>query len=131
MRSGLALLRFIAVDDEAVYLLADFDGPLDDVLEGLADHSAILDPVLEQVTTHPRGRWRATEGLRAWARAHCIRAFADYSAYPGATVRQIGSEAAAAGIDLDVASAQQLRLLVIMPMKSRLWSSRSKLRSRC
>jgi hypothetical protein len=114
--------RFIAVDDEAVYLLADFDGPLDDVLEGLADHlGPILDPVLEQVTGPPPTPVASNgKAFVAWARAHCIRPFADYSAYPGATVLQIGSEAAAAGIDLDVASAQQLPLLVIMPMKGRL-----------
>ena len=41
--------RFIAVDDEAVYLLADFDGRLDAVLEDLAEH---LGPVLDP---DPRG----------------------------------------------------------------------------
>ena len=113
--------RFIAVD-EAIYLLADFDGPLDDVLEALAGQlGSILDPVLEQVTDPPPTPVASNvEAFVPWARAHCIRAFADYSAYPGATVRQIASEAAAAGIELDVASATQLPLLVIMPMKGRL-----------
>ena len=53
----------------------------------------------------------------AWARAHAIRPFAEYSAYPGATALQIRSEADKAGIELDAAGAQQLPLLVIMPMK--------------
>ncbi len=99
--------RFIAVDDEAVYLLADFDGPLDDVLEALAGQlGPILDLVLEQVTDPPRTPVASNaEAFVPWARARCIRAFADYSAYPGGTVRQIGSKAAAAGIELDVSSA--------------------------
>ncbi len=116
--------RFIALDDEAVYLLADFDGRLDDALEDLANHlGPVLDPVLGHVSDPPPTPVAANaRAFVAWARAHCIRTLADfaYSAYPGATARQIRSEAASAGVELDAASAQQLPLLVIMPMKGRL-----------
>ncbi len=116
--------RFVAVDDETVYLLADFDGRLDDVLEDFANHlGRILDPVFGHVSDPPPTPVASNaRAFVAWARAHCIRTLAgySYSAYPGATAREIRSEAARAGVELDVASAQQLPLLVIMPMKGRL-----------
>ena len=113
--------RFISLDDEAVYLLADFDGRLEAVLEGLAQHlGPILDPVLRHVSDAPPTPVASNvKEFVAWARAHSIRPFAEYSAYPGATARQIRSEAAESGVELELAGAKQLPLLVIMPMKGR------------
>ena len=114
--------RFIAVDDETVYLLADFDGPLDAVLEDLPKHlGPILDPVLAHVSDPPPTPVASNaKAFVAWAAARSVKDFADYTAYPNATALQIRSQASTAGLELDAADAQQLPLLVIMPMKNRL-----------
>ena len=111
--------RFIAVDEETVYLLADFDGELEAVLEDLPQHlGPILDPVLAHVSgPPPTPVANNAKAFVDWATDHTVKPFVDYEAYPGATAQQIRSAAEMAGIELDPAGAEQLSLLVIMPMK--------------
>ena len=111
--------RFIAVDEETVYLLADFDGELETVLDDLSRHlGPVLDPVLAHVSDPPATPVADNaKAFHNWATDHIIKPFVEYGAYPGATAQEIRSAAAMAGIELDRAGAQQLPLLVIMPMK--------------
>ena len=102
--------RFIAVDDVTVYLLADFDGRLDDLLDDLATY---LGPILsipysDTSAIHRRRRWRAMGRRSSRGREPTAsRQFAvGYSAYPGATALQIRSEAAKAGVELDPSRAR-------------------------
>jgi len=113
--------RFVELDG-TVYLLAEFDGRFDDVLDDLAHHlGPVLDPLLAHVSDPPPTPVATnTKAFVAWATAHSISPFGDYVAYEGATVQEIRSKATKADIELDVANAQQLPLLVIMPMKGRL-----------
>ena len=113
--------RFIELND-TIYLLADFDGDVETILEGLAKH---LGPVLNPVFGHvsdapPTPVANNTQAFVKWAKDHYIEPFATYCAYPGATVQKIKSLASAAGIALNMAGVEQHPLLVIMPMRSRL-----------
>ena len=111
--------RFIALGDDTVCMLADFDGELESVLGDLPQHfGPVLDPLLAHVSDPPPTpvASHAQEFVK-WATARCIKPFISYAAAPGATAQQIKSLATAAGIELDRAGAQQLPLLVILPMK--------------
>ncbi len=113
--------RFIALADDTVCMLADFDGELESVLGDLPQHfGPVLDPLLAHVSDPPPTPVvsHAQEFVK-WATARCIKPFISYAAAPGATAQQIKSLATAAGIELDPAGAQQLPLLVILPMKGR------------
>ena len=113
--------RFIALGDETVCMLADFDGELESVLGALPQHfGAVLDPLLAHVSdAPPTPVARHAQEFVKWATTQCLKPFISYAAAPGATVQQIKSLAAEAGIELDPADAQQLPLLVILPMKGR------------
>ena len=111
--------RFIALGDDTVCMLADFDGDLESVLGDLPQHfGPILDRLLAHVSDPPPTPVAShAQEFVQWATARCIKPFISYAAAPGATAQQIKSLATAAGIELDPAGAQQLPLLVILPMK--------------
>ena len=114
--------RFIALDESMICLLADFDGELEAVLEDLPKYlGPVLDPILAHVSDPPPTPVASNaESFVDWATAHATKPYLSYTSAPGVTAQQIKSLANTAGIELDVAGAQQLPLLVIMPMKGRL-----------
>ena len=116
--------RFIALDEVTVCMLADYDGELESVLDDLPKHfGPVLDPLLAHVSDAPPTPVAShAEAFVTWATARCSKSMIGYSAAPGLTARQIKSLATTAGIELDPAGAQQLPLLVIMPMKGRVAS---------
>lgn len=114
--------RFIALDELTVCMLADYDGELESVLDDLPRHfGPVLDPLLAHVSDAPPTPVAShARAFIDWATDQCGNAMIGYSAAPGVTARRLKSLAIAAGIELDPAEAQQLPLLVIMPMKGRL-----------
>jgi hypothetical protein len=113
--------RFIELNG-TIYLLADFDGELEPILEDLAKYlGPVLDPLLVHVSEPPLTPVSSNATVFGkWARVHCIEEMAEYVACPGATVKKIKSLAAAAGIEPEKYTGQQLPLLPMMPMKGRL-----------
>ena len=113
--------RFIELDG-TIYLLADYDGELETVLAAMAKHlGAVFEPLLALGgEPPPMPLADNTAAFVKWASAHCLKYMLEYSALPGVSVQKIKATAAAAGIELEPYSGQQLALLPIMPMKGRL-----------
>ena len=84
-----------------------------------------LGPVMDDIFSHveappPMPVARNADAFVDWAVEHQISPFTVYGNYPGVSVQEIKSRAAAAGITLDESGVEQHPLLVVMPMKSRL-----------
>ena len=102
--------------------LAEYDGELEAILRAMATE---LGPVMDDIFSHveappPMPVARNPDAFVDWAVEHQISPFTVYENYPGVSVQEIKSRAAAAGITLDESGVQQRPLLVVMPMKSRL-----------
>ena len=118
----LHYFRVIAVDATQFILIAEYDGELEAILRAMATE---LGPVMDDIFSHveappPMPVSRNPDGFVDWAAEHQISPFTVYGNYPGVTVQEIKSRAAAAGITLDEGGVEQHPLLVIMPIKSRL-----------
>jgi len=113
--------RFIAIDEETICMLADFDGELEAVVGELPRHfGAVLDPLLAHVSdAAPTPVARHPEAFTTWAMARSRKSMIGYSAVPGLTAQQIKSLATEAGIEMDRVGAAQLPLLDLMPMKGK------------
>ena len=114
--------RFIAFGADTVYLLADVDGEVETALEALPKYfGAVLEPLLAHVKDAPPMPLASSAAtFSKWANQHHLKAAVGYENYRGVSVSRVKSLAANAGITFDVATAQQLPLLVMMPMKGRL-----------
>jgi hypothetical protein len=78
----------------------------------------VFDFILKCVNDPPSGPVASNaDAFVEWAAAHLLNPAYVYSAYPGPTVKQIKSMAAAAGVE---GTSQLLPFLVILPAKSRL-----------
>lgn len=121
--------RFFQLDPTTFYLLAEYDGAQDRVLADLARHfGPALDPLVRYVGEVRKGVWIPgpptpladnIDAFVAWAKPLCVESFTEYSGYPGASVKQIRSLAADAGIEFDEGTGDQRALLLLMPMKTR------------
>ncbi len=105
-----------------IYFIADYDGEQEAALEAVAKHLAsVLDALLIHTSEAPPTPVADnTQAFLLWAAEHHVEDFADYLGHPGATVQQIKSLAANAGITLDPATATQLPLLLFMELKGTL-----------
>jgi hypothetical protein len=122
--------RIFQLDPTTFYLLAEYDGAKDSVLADLARHfGPALDPLMKYVGQVEKGVWIPgppapladnIEAFVAWADPMCLESFLTYSGHPGASVQQIRSLAADAGIEFDEGTGDHRALLLLMPMKTRL-----------
>ena len=112
--------RFTAYRN-TVYLLADVDGDAETALAALPRYfGAVLDPLLAHVADAPPTPVASnTRAFADWAMRHNIKPALGYANYGGVPVGRVKSLAAQAGLELDVATAQQLPMLLMMPMTSR------------
>ena len=114
--------RLIALDATRFLFLAEYDGELEAVLRAM---STELGPVMDDIFSHveappPMPVAHNTDAFVDWAVEHQISPFMVYENYPGVSVQEIKSRAAAAGITIGEGGVEQRPLLVVMPMKSRL-----------
>jgi hypothetical protein len=92
----------------------------------MADLAKTAGPIFDAIFQHvnnppPSPVTSNSEAFVEWTAEHLVTAVNLYTAYPGVTAKEIKALAAAA----DVAGAGELRpFLVILPMKSKLLSSR-------
>src|SRR5271154_2894987 len=111
--------RFTVLSDKTLLFLGDFDGEFTQLMADLAKRAG---PVFDAIFQHvddpaPTPVANNSDAFVEWAAEHLIHAVNLYTAYEGATVKEIKAMAAAA----DVAGAtQQLPFLVILPIKSKL-----------
>ena len=111
--------RFTVLSEKTLLFLGDFDGEFGPLMMDLARHAGpvfdtifahVDNPPATPVANHP-------EAFAEWAAEHLLHPVFVYTAYTGATAKQIKALAAAA----DVKGASQPNLfLVILPSKSRL-----------
>ena len=117
----LHYFRVIAIDAMQFLLIAEYDGELEAILRAMATG---LGPVMDGIFSHleappPMPVARHPDAFIDWAAEHQISPFTVYENYPGVSVKEIASRAAAAGIS-DEGGVEQHPLLVVMPIKSRL-----------
>jgi hypothetical protein len=111
--------RFTVLSEKTLLFLADFDGEFGQVMLDLATHAG---PVFDTICAHVENPPQTpvvdhAEAFVEWAADHLLHPAFVYTAYTGASARQIKALAAAA----DVKGTSQLNLfLVILPSKSRL-----------
>jgi hypothetical protein len=111
--------RFTVLSEKTLLFLADFDGEFGQLMLDLAAHAG---PVFDTIFAHVENPPQTPVGDNAeafveWAAEHLLHPAFVYTAYTGATAKQIKALAAAA----DVKGTSQPNLfLVILPSKSRL-----------
>lgn len=113
--------RFIQFDRKTFYLIAEYDGALEEVLSGIAAH---FGPAIDALMVHLRDTPSTPlahniEAFVTWAKPLCLESFTKYEGYPGVPAARIRSLASDAGIEFGEGTAPQLPLLIVMPMKSR------------
>jgi hypothetical protein len=111
--------RFVGLSAKTFLFLADYDGEFEQLLRDMAQH---FGPVFETIFAHvdnppPMPVANNVAAFVEWATDHFLKPVGVYTAYVNATVQDIKSRAAAAGI---TGTGEQLPFLVIMPLKSRL-----------
>ena len=109
---------FVALSEQTLLFLADFDGDEVQLLRDLAEHAG---PVFDAVWAHvhrppPAPVARNVEAFLERAMHHRLRTIAAYAANPTATVQGIKSRVAAAHLR---GTGEQLPFLVILPLRSR------------
>ena len=109
--------RFTVLSNKTLLFLGDFDGELGPLMLELARQAGpVFDKILNHVTNPPPTPVSANaEAFADWAAEHLLHPAYVYSAYSGATAKQIKSFAAAAAVD---AASQLSVFLVILPAKS-------------
>jgi hypothetical protein len=111
--------RFSVLSDKTLLFLGDFDGEFIPLMTSLAN---LAGPVFDAIFRHVANAPATPVGSNAdafveWVAEHLLHALNLYTAYPGATAKEIKGLAAAAG----VGGAGNLNLfLVILPTKSRI-----------
>src|SRR5271170_7089053 len=111
--------RFTVLSEKTLLFLGDFDGEFTQLMADLAKRAG---PVFDAIFQHvddpaPTPVANNSDAFVEWAAEHLIHAVNLYTAYEGATVKEIKAMAAAA----DVAGAtEQLPFLVVLPIKSKL-----------
>jgi hypothetical protein len=111
--------RFTVLSEKTLLFLADFDGEFSELMASLAELAGpVFDAILQHVD-HPPAIPVASnaDAFVEWAAEHLLHALNLYTAYPGATAKEIKALSAAAGIN----GAGVLNpFLVILPTKSRI-----------
>ena len=111
--------RFTVLSEKNLLFLGDFDGEFGQLMLELARQAGpVFDAIFNHVNDPPPTPVAGNaEPFAEWAAEHLLHPAFVYTAYTGATARQIKDLAAAAGID----GASELNVfLVILPAKSRL-----------
>jgi hypothetical protein len=111
--------RFTVLSDKTLLFLADFDGEFGELMLDLARQAGpVFDAIFKCVNNPPPTPVASNaEAFVEWAAEHLLHPAFVYTAYTGATAKQIRALAAAAGVE----GASQLNVfLVILPSKSRL-----------
>jgi hypothetical protein len=111
--------RFTVLSEKTLLFVADFDGEFGQLMLDLATHAGpVFDTIFAHVDHPPQSPVaNNAEGFVEWAAEHLLHPAFVYTAYTGATAKQIKALAAAA--DVNGASHPNL-FLVILPAKSRL-----------
>jgi hypothetical protein len=111
--------RFTVLSEKTLLFLGDFDGEFGELMLELAKQAGpVFDAIFKTVNNPPPAPVaNNAEAFVEWAAEHLLHPAFVYTAYTGATAKQIKSLAAAA----DVEGASQPNIfLVILPSKSRL-----------
>ena len=111
--------RFTVLSDKTLLFLGDFDGEFAQLMADLAKTAgAVFDAIFQHVNNPPPSPVASnSEAFVEWTAEHLVTAVNLYTAYPGATAKEIKALAAAA----DVTGVGELHpFLVILPMKSKL-----------
>lgn len=111
--------RFTQLSEKTLLFLGDFDGEFGPLMLELARRSG---PVFDAIFAHadnppPTPVAANAEAFVEWAADHLLHSVFTYSAYPGATAREIKDLAAAAGVR---GTSPPNVFLVILPTKSTL-----------
>jgi hypothetical protein len=111
--------RFTVLSDRTLLFLADFDGDLGPLMLDLAKRSGpVFDLIFKHVSDAPSGPVaNNADAFVEWVAGHLLNPAYVYSAYPGPTVKEIKTMAAAAAVK---GVTQLLPFLVILPAKGRL-----------
>jgi hypothetical protein len=111
--------RFTLLSDKTLLYLADFDGEFAELMRAMSGPGgSVFDAIFEHVANPPPipivGN---ADAFVEWTAGQLLHPVVTYSAYPGVTVKEIKSLAAAAG----VSGAGEVRpFLVVLPAKSRI-----------
>lgn len=111
--------RFTVLSDKTLLFLGDFDGDFSQLMADLAKHAG---PVFDAIFQHvgdppPTPVADHAEAFAEWSADHLLKAINLYTAYPGATAKEIKALASAA----DITGAGELHpFLVILSMKSKI-----------
>ncbi len=110
--------RFTVLSEKTLLFIGDFDGEFAQLITDLASTAGpVFDTIFGHVVEPPPPVASNSEALLEWAASHLLTAVNLYTAYPGATVREIKALATAA----DITGTGVLNpFLVILPMKSKL-----------
>ena len=111
--------RFTVLSDKTLLFLGDFDGEFAQLMADLAKTAGpVFDAIFQHVNNPPPSPVASnSEAFVEWTAEHLVTAVNLYTAYPGATAKEIKALAAAA----DVTGVGELHpFLVILPMKSKL-----------
>jgi hypothetical protein len=111
--------RFTILSDKTLLFLADFDGDFGTLMGSLAKLAGpVFDAIFNQVENPPATPVAGNvEAFVEWSAEHLLHALNLYTAYPGATAKEIKALAAAAGLN---GTGVLNPFLVILPTKSRI-----------
>jgi hypothetical protein len=109
--------RFAVLSEKTLLFLGDFDGEFGRLMADLARTAGpVFDAILQRVDNPPPTPVSANiDAFVKWTTVHLLHAVNLYTAYPGATAKEIKAMALAA----DISGVGELRpFLVILPIKS-------------
>jgi hypothetical protein len=111
--------RFTVLSEKTLLFLGDFDGEFSELMSELAKRSGpVFDAIFQHVVDPPPTPVEDhADAFVDWAAEHVLHAINLYTAYPGATAKEIKALAVAADID---GVGELHPFLVILPMKSRI-----------
>ena len=111
--------RFTVLSDKTFLFVADFDGEFSQLMLDLANYTApVFDTIFEHVDNPPPTPIaNNAQAFAEWAADHLLHPALVFTAYPGATAKEIKGLATAAGVE---GGTLQLPFLVILPARSRL-----------
>src|SRR6516164_10301489 len=92
--------RFTVLSDRTLLFLADFDGDLEPLMLDLAKRTGpVFDLIFKHVNDAPSGPVaNNADAFVEWVAGHLLNPAYVYSAYPGPTVKEIKTMAAAAAV---------------------------------
>jgi hypothetical protein len=111
--------RFTVLSDKTLLFLGDFDGEFDQLMRELATRAgSVFDFIFQHVNSPPPIPVDAhADAFAEWTVNHLLTPVNLYTAYPGASVKEIKALASAAGI---TGAGVLNPFLVILPIKSAL-----------